>query len=113
MNLKCPESYNTASKEDIDKVSNGCGPKWLPKFEFFNKILGTNIKEACDIHDWEYTVSDVTVKNKLLFDYTLLINLLLLIKNSKSKYKVPKYSIAFLYYIAVSTFGWISFLDRK
>lgn len=51
--LESPESFRRASIEDRADVANGCGPegasKIVPDF-----ILGVDVSEACEIHDWEY-----------------------------------------------------------
>lgn len=80
--LEAPQSYLDASPEVVKQVVNGCGPGgW--KFDIIpDTILGLSIKEACNIHDWEYTVG-LTIHDKERADKRFRKNCMTLVWNAK------------------------------
>ncbi len=54
-NLAAPESYWAATPEMKSIAVDGCGPANLD-WVIPDKILGLNIKPACQVHDWMCTM---------------------------------------------------------
>ena len=55
-NLAAPWSFWTADVELRKSVVNGCGPGAIGDLIVPDKILGLNVKAACEIHDWMFCV---------------------------------------------------------
>jgi hypothetical protein len=114
--LYAPEAYVSASPEVRAQVTNGCGPGgW--KFDIVpDTIYGLNITEACNIHDWMYTVGeDLAAKDEA--DRVFLNNVLRLIEAAQgfwAKLLRPLRRVrAREYYEAVHVFGGPAFWDNK
>ena len=54
MKLIAPESYWQATPEERAAVVNGCGPGSWKLNLIPNNLLGADIREACNIHDWMF-----------------------------------------------------------
>ena len=101
-----PKSYQLASRAERKKHCNGCGPKGYDWF-IPDNLLGINITECCNIHDWMYTYG-TTLEDKNWADYTFLINMRIAINNPLSKWKqLQKYrkELALFYYTMVKKHG--------
>jgi len=109
-NYILPESYKLASRAERKKYCNGCGPKGYDWFVPDN-LLGLNITECCNIHDWMYTVGK-TQKDKDWADYIFLINMRIAINNVRAKWKTLRkcrLELALFYYTMVKKYGCDSF----
>ena len=99
-----PKDYDITPKEQLEKICNGCGPAgWKAKF---NSILGCNVSECCQIHDFQYEFGE-SLEDKRSADRVFLNNLLRVI-NSKDSWKITTYfrrKIAYGYYKAVDRYG--------
>lgn len=50
-----PSEFWSLTQEQIDDISNGCGPKkfgWIVPDRF--RLIGVNFTPSCDIHDYCY-----------------------------------------------------------
>lgn len=84
--LHAPESFKTASIYELELVCNGCGAA-NAKFDFVpDRIYGTYIGEACDIHDWMYD-EGLTIEDKDKDDRVFVNNIYRLIKMRDKWYK--------------------------
>jgi hypothetical protein len=113
--LLSSQSYKDASLEVKEVVTNGCGPGgW--KFDIIpDTMYGLSIKEACNIHDWDYSVGTY-LADKLLADKRLLSNLNILIDNYKgwSCFLNPLRRLRALeYYEAVHIAGYSAYWKGK
>ena len=113
--LVAPITFREASLKELVKVCNGCG-SGCAKFDFVpDKIYGTYIGAACDIHDWEYEIG-LTEDDKEVADRTFLFNTLTLIdKDCAKKWYKPRFLMrrrAQKYYAAVKLFGDKAFYKR-
>ena len=83
VNIFAPETYWNATKEQKEKICNGCGAKdgfiKAPK-----TIYGIDISICCNIHDWMYH-EGLTVVDKVTADRVFLNNMTRIIRQ-KSKY---------------------------
>jgi hypothetical protein len=112
--LRAPESYWEASEEVRALVVNGCGPSGWKEKIVPDTIYGLNVKDACEIHDWEYEAGE-TLRDKILADINLLVNLIIIIINhTKKKWLIALRCLrAMKYFIAVLIFGRSAFWAGK
>ena len=102
--LFCPLTYQRASKQERDKVCNGCGAA-NAKFDFVpDTIYGLNINDACNIHDWMYSKGK-TIEDKQEADRVFLNNMLRIIEAKGGFLKVFRRMRAIKYYGAVVDMG--------
>ena len=92
--LEAPRSYIEASPEERRDVSNGCGPDGASSV-VPNNILGLNILESCNIHDWEYSTGDDI---RSCIDARFYRNLLCTVNEKGGLLLYPRRWIAFWYY---------------
>jgi len=113
MKLYAPNEYWRASQKKRDAVSNGCGSK-LDLSRFIpNTMYGLCIKDACDIHDWQYKFGK-TRGDKMFADATFLLNLCVIILTKSGWFlKVPRLLRATKYFVAVIAKGDKSFYHDK
>jgi len=112
--LYAPKEYWKLSLETKKAVVNGCGAG-SALFDFVpDNILGLDISECCNIHDYMYHVGE-TNEDKLEADRVFLNNLVRTIdKNTSWKWiRKRRKKIAYVYYKAVSKFGGPAFWDEK
>ncbi len=56
--LYAPSSYWKYSKEALEELVNGCGPRgWKGRY-IPDSLIGVSIKEACNIHDFMYAFGE-------------------------------------------------------
>jgi hypothetical protein len=112
--LTAPESfwYYSGFCNDLGGVINGCGPGGLGDLLIPDRVYGLNIKPACKIHDWMYTIYNdefgFELANKIFLDNMIRIN------NSATKNRLLKYLRSrriLKYYLAVRYFGRLFFYD--
>jgi len=112
--LYAPKEYWSLSLEVKREISNGCGAG-SALFDFVpDDILGLDISECCNIHDYMYHVGE-TNEDKLEADRVFLNNTIRVIdKNTSWKWlRKRRKNIAYMYYKAVSKFGGPAFWDGK
>ena len=113
--LYAPASFLTATMSDLDEICNGCGAA-NAKFDFVpDRIYGTYIGHACDIHDFCYSEGR-TIEDKEEADRIFLNNMYRLIERDKSKWYKPTWLQRIRcreYYQAVKYFGGSAFFDGK
>jgi hypothetical protein len=112
--LYAPEAYREASPEVRDQIINGCGPGGWKLDLISDTIWGLDISEACNIHDWMYTMGR-TAFDKRHADAVFYENLLLLINAEPSNWfmKGLRLRRAKNYYEAVACFGHPAFWKGK
>lgn len=75
--LFAPPGYWTLSETDHRKTCNGCGAKGLCGYLVPDTIWGLRITEACNIHDYMYsigkTIADKEVADRVFFNNMLRI----------------------------------------
>ena len=112
--LSAPCSFVTADLHFLKRKCNGCGVAnaW---FDYVpDRFIGTNVRHACFIHDWEYYLG-LTLEDKKKADDNFKANLRILIEldtTNRVLIKV-KYTLACVYYLGVKHFGHKSFLKGK
>ncbi|QXE85952.1 hypothetical protein KP003_16555 [Geomonas nitrogeniifigens] len=114
--LDASQAYRDALPEVVAQVVNGCGPGgW--KFDIIpDTVLGLSIKEACNIHDWDYTVG-LTDADKHAADQRFKRNCLAMVNNARGFWAVVlRYHRRLRveeYYQAVRLFGDDAFWANK
>lgn len=112
--LFAPDSYWLSDPKIKEQVVNGCGPGgW--KFDIIpDSIFFLSIHDACDIHDWMYTIGQ-TNADKDEADRVFLNNCLRLINEAGgcSLVKYIRRIKAKEYYEAVHLFGGPAFWTGK
>ena len=88
--ISAPVSFLNASVEELLRVCNGCGAA-SAKFDFVpDRIYGTDISHACNVHDWEYEFG-VDNEDKEIADRTWRNNNLRLIdRDCEKKWYKPQ-----------------------
>ena len=113
--LYAPASFKAASYNELKRVCNGCGAA-NAKFDFIpDRIYGTHIGSACNIHDWMYEVGS-TIEDKDEADRVMLNNLYRLIERDKHKWYKPTFlqrQRALKYYFFVKHLGGSAFWSGK
>lgn len=71
--LLAPLSYWQATQERLEEVVNGCGPAALGEL-IPDKIWGLVITDACNIHDWCWSIADNLIE-KRTYDTLFLWNM--------------------------------------
>lgn len=112
MQLTAPQSYLEASPEVRAAVCNGCGAGgW--KFDIIpDNLYGLDISEACNIHDWMYTVGE-TEADKVEADQLFLENMYRLINGGAWLLKGVRRRAAKGYFESVSHCGAAAFWQGK
>lgn len=114
--LYAPASYWQALPSVRAQLTNGCGPAGWKIDLVPDSILGVNISEACNIHDWMYTVG-CTIANKDEADRVLLNNMLRLINSDtgilSGVLRGWRRRWAWRYYEAVHRYGGPAFWHEK
>lgn len=96
-----PDVYND--------VVNGCGTEstwYIP-----DTIYGLDISEACNRHDYMYTMGN-TEKDREFADIIFLRNLVTLIRNNSKLLYLPRLYRAITYYFFVDEFGYAAFRSK-
>jgi len=114
--LFAPASFLNTPNKTLRSICNGCGAA-NAKFDFVpDKIYGTYIGYACNIHDWMYHEGR-SIEDKEEADRVMLNNILRLIDiDCKKKWYKPKFLMrirAKEYYLAVKHFGGPAFWAGK
>ncbi len=113
-NLAAPESfwYYLGFGKNLGEVINGCGPGGIGDLLIPDRVYGLNIKPACEIHDWMYTIYNdefgFEIANQIFLDNMIRIN------NAATKNRLLKYLRTrriLKYYRAVRYFGRLFFYD--
>lgn len=101
--LVAPFSFWCMTQEQIDDVCNGCGPQGgiFNRFLSFcvpDSLFGLNIKPACNIHDYCWSLDDMTKKES---DNLFLDNMGAIIDSHGGVLRAARHWAAFHYWIAV------------
>ena len=105
-NFVSPKSYKLASKAKRKQICNGCGPKG---YDWFvpDHLLGINITECCNIHDWMYN-HGTTESDRCWADSLFLINMRIAIrfpKHTWEQLRACRFKFAIFYYNMVRQHG--------
>jgi hypothetical protein len=111
--LFAPAEYWRLTPDQHADFCNGCGSNgagWLVP----DSLLGVCVTEACDIHDYMYTIGQ-TIEDKDRADRVLRNNLLILIdeKSTRGPLRWLRRKMAIGYYDAVHDFGGPAFWAGK
>lgn len=107
--LVAPQKYWSESALYTPSYINGCGGSGITASIIPDSLLGLDITNACNIHDYMYEKGI----EKEISDKTFLSNMMTIInKDSDSKIlKLLRKAKAYLYYFGVKLFG--SFFYKK
>ena len=102
--LYAPADYWCLSDAARAEICDGCGPNFLAEF-IPDKLLGLDISDACDIHDYMYAVGR-SEEDRHIADRVFLNNMLRIINHdSKEVLKPARRVMALTYYYIVRSFG--------
>jgi len=101
MELLAPESYRLADPAERALVCNGCGPGSWRLDMVPDSILGLDITEACNIHDWMYEWDGDRVQADVWF----LANMVLLAVKANKLMLLVRLPIICNYFLAVRLGG--------
>ena len=106
--LYAPPSYWQANKVHLRSQLNGCGPSSWPSWVVPDSLVGLDISESCNIHDWMYYKSQSTNDYKNA-DEVFLENMKTQIDNkpeSKASFrKIIRYAFSYLYFSGVRIYS--------
>lgn len=100
MNLLASKTYLEASQELKNRVCNGCGPEGLIGKIVPDNLVGADISEACNIHDWMYQEGE----DKLRADLYFLANMIYLC-TQKSRLLLPARALMAVHYFLAVHYG--------
>jgi hypothetical protein len=112
--LAAPEAYWNLTPAAKAEICNGCGPAgggWKSLF-IPNHLLGADIEEACNIHDFRYKTGQ-SEADRLAADEEFLCNMLRIVNSlsHETALLASRRSLALLYYSEVrdrgSKFFWV------
>lgn len=110
--LAAPSSFWRYLFADTSDVINGCGAGGVGDLFVPDTVYGLNIKPACMIHDWMFTIFNseeaFKLSNQIFFDNMCRINSA---KTKKGFLKWLRYRRILKYYQAVEIFGRPHFYD--
>lgn len=108
LELESPLSYKTAPQSVKDKCCNACGAQGWKVDIVPDNILGVDISEACNIHDWMYREAVDTRKE---CDRIFRRNMTRLVISEKSDFKrYWRRVLVWWYWRGVRRFGGPSYL---
>lgn len=112
--LFAPPEYWSLDKTDHRKICNGCGSKGLCGYLIPDTIWGLRITEACNIHDFMYSIGK-TIADKEAADRVFFNNMLRIIDANTfwDWLKRQRIRRAMIYYKAVVEFGGPAFWQGK
>lgn len=103
--LKAPENYYNLSEDEKQEITNKCGPNGFLSKIIPNSLLGVDISESCNIHDYMFHHSKDKNDQKIA-DKVFLKNLNSQIRNkSKGFTSTFRRGMAYLYYYAVRLYS--------
>lgn len=109
LNLVAPVSFWESTPEDREPICNGAGAAGGMKFP--STFWGLNVREAFDIHDWDYAIGGNALA-RLRADTNMLINCERLVESRTTRFPVVGFILRWLrgvrantYYRAVRDFG--------
>ena len=107
--LYAPESYNAIERQKC----NGCGSGWNIKL-IPDSLLGCDITEACNIHDYMYTIGQA-IQDKESADRTFLNNMTRIVIAYGGNWFMQNLRLAMAkrYYNAVRYYGGDAFWQGK
>lgn len=104
--LLIPESLLKAHKSETEAVFNKCGPDGFLNKLVPNHLLGLDIGDSCNIHDWTF-VNSKNQKDHQESDKIFLKNMKSQIKNKKSNLviKYIRYVFSYIYFWSVRLYS--------
>lgn len=115
-----PPDIAELTQEQLNKISNGCGPSGAKLDLVPDKLLGkVDLYNTCSIHDCTYNFGE-TEQDKQWGDIILLVNALLEINKTfpgdnigQTALRYASRKLAFEYYLAVAGWGHDAFWAGK
>lgn len=107
-----PRSYWEATPKARAEACNGCGAKGALIDFVPDQLVGMDIEEECNVHDWMYTLGE-TEGDKRLADLVFLINILLKCYDSPAGLRLLRRRLGFDFYLAVAELGRMAFWSGK
>ena len=110
--LYAPNGFWELSKEALNEVCDGCGAEPISNIVPDN-LLGLNITDACNIHDYMYATGE-TEKDRKVADRVFRNNMIRIINHDPGKWLKPlRRLLAIFYYRIVRELGGPWFWDKK
>jgi len=106
MKLSAPPEFWSLSPAAREEICNGCGPGGWKGMLVPDNLLGCDINECCDIHDYEYAVG-TTEEERLIADLRFLENMMICIENDHTELTltITRRELALGYFMAVRGHG--------
>jgi len=106
MKLSAPPEFWSLSPAAREEICNGCGPGGWKGMLVPDNLLGCDIHEACDIHDYRYAVG-TTEEERLAADLEFLANMMICIEADHKELllTITRRELALDYYCAVRGHG--------
>ena len=112
--LYAPETYKKLTQTEAAAITNGCGTGGWKIDLVPDTLLGLDITEACNIHDYMYHIGE-TIEDKNEADRVFMNNMLRLIDAETKHGWLRRFRRrrAIIYYFAVKNFGGPAFWAGK
>ena len=110
--LFAPTGYWCLTADGKRELCNGCGA--AGKVDLVpDHLLGLDISECCNIHDYTYATAEASIAAKDSADRSFLNNMLRIVADAGGPLKRARMEEAWLYYEAVRRFGGVAFWSGK
>lgn len=103
--LQAPVERQEAPGKIRREIETGCGPDAMGRAGF-NYILHVSVKEACNIHDWQYALGG-SEKDRAEADALMRKNMLQIIRSKRDILLPVRMFLADAYYLTVRSAGWL------
>ncbi|USN48064.1 MAG: hypothetical protein H6626_02940 [Pseudobdellovibrionaceae bacterium] len=103
--LQAPEEYWRLDDEEKKKLLNQCGPDGPLNSVVPNHLLGLNISDQCDVHDFMFSKAQNSEDFKEA-DKVFLKNMMTHIENNPSSLSIWRKMLAYIYFGAVRIYSW-------
>lgn len=105
MKLKAPDRYWLLTQKEREKMLNQCGPDGPLNLLIPNHLMGADISESCNIHDFMYikaeSKSDLREADRVFLD-----NMMTQVENGSKFSRFGRKMLAYFYYGAVRAYSW-------
>lgn len=103
--LQAPVERQEVPEEIRREIETGCGPEAFGRSSF-NRVLDVSVREACNIHDWQYSMGG-TKRERKEADELMRKNMHYIVSSKRDVWYPWRLVWVDTYYFAVRSFGWM------
>ena len=105
MKLQAPDEYWNLEDKEKKKLLNQCGPNGPLNHVIPDHLLGLDIGQSCDVHDFMFSQA-LNSDDHRLADKVFLSNMMTQIENNPSPISLWRKMLAYIYFGAVRIYSW-------